>query len=254
MTQFAYQLYSSRNFGPLGDTLTMLAGLGYAQVEGFGAILGDDDALHALSMGLGATGMTMPTGHFDLKLLKSAPEKALETAKRFAMRAVIVPYLAPADRPTDAQGWEAFASDLAKIGEPIVKAGLTFGWHNHDFEFQPLPDGQLPIDILLAAGNHIMLEYDLAWAKKAGQNPADWLDTYGSRITAAHIKDIAPEGENTDEDGWADVGTGVMDWPALFGRLKALSVPSLIMEHDNPSDDRRFAEASLAFVRGLYAA
>lgn len=37
MTAFSYQLYSSRNFPPLAATLTMLADLGYAEVEGYGA-------------------------------------------------------------------------------------------------------------------------------------------------------------------------------------------------------------------------
>ena len=34
MTDFSYQLYSSRNFPPLADTLRMVAEVGYTQVEG----------------------------------------------------------------------------------------------------------------------------------------------------------------------------------------------------------------------------
>ena len=43
MTDYSYQLYSSRNFGPLPDTLKMVADLGYTQVEGYGALLGDPE-------------------------------------------------------------------------------------------------------------------------------------------------------------------------------------------------------------------
>jgi hypothetical protein len=38
MTDYSYQLYSSRNFGPLPETLRMLAELGYKQVEGYDAL------------------------------------------------------------------------------------------------------------------------------------------------------------------------------------------------------------------------
>ena len=51
MTDLSYQLYSSRNFPPLADTLSMLADLGYAQVEGYGGLYEDLDGLaSALNM------------------------------------------------------------------------------------------------------------------------------------------------------------------------------------------------------------
>ena len=36
-----------------------------------------------------------------------------------------------------------------------------------------------------------------------------------------HVKDIAPAGEAADEDGWADLGAGTVDWAGLIGALKA---------------------------------
>ena len=41
MTDLSYQLYSSRNFPPLADTLSMLSDLGYSQVEGYGGLYDD---------------------------------------------------------------------------------------------------------------------------------------------------------------------------------------------------------------------
>jgi sugar phosphate isomerase/epimerase len=73
MTQFAYQLYSSRQFGPLSATLGMLAEIGYDAVEGYGALFTDDEALNDLEAGLAATGLIMPTGHFDLALIEADP-------------------------------------------------------------------------------------------------------------------------------------------------------------------------------------
>ncbi|MEP0453477.1 MAG: sugar phosphate isomerase/epimerase, partial [Roseibium sp.] len=67
----------------------------------------------------------------------------------------------------------------------------------------------------------------------------------GDRLSAVHVKDIAPNGECEDEDGWADVGQGTMDWKKLNETLKATKAQLFIMEHDKPSDATRFAQRSI---------
>lgn len=252
-TSLAYQLYSSRNFPPLGQTLMMLADLGYEKVEGYGALMSDDAALRELEAGLASSGLTMPTAHFSFDDVKNDPQSVIDLAKRLGISAVIIPYLQPDERPADAAGWAVLAADIAEAGKPIRDAGLSYGWHNHDFEFFKLASGEYPIDLIMAAGDHIMLEFDVAWAVMAGEDPLVWLDKYGRRTIAAHIKDIAPKGENIDEDGWADVGHGRLDWKGLSAAIKAHNVPHLIMEHDNPSDHRRFASRSLEAMRAFEA-
>ena len=64
------------------------------------------------------------------------------------------------------------------------------------------------------------------------------------RIKAVHIKDVAPRGTNLDEDGWADVGFGIIDWHRLLPALRATNAESFIVEHDNPKDFLRFARRS----------
>jgi sugar phosphate isomerase/epimerase len=91
---------------------------------------------------------------------------------------------------------------------------------------------------------------DVAWVVRGGQDPLAWIKKYGSRINAVHVKDIAPAGEALNEDGWADVGHGTMDWQALATAIKAgTNARYWVMEHDNPSDVDRFASRSLAAVQ-----
>ena len=45
MPDISYQLYSSRNFGPLSKTLSMLSEAGYQYVEGYGGIFDDHSGL-----------------------------------------------------------------------------------------------------------------------------------------------------------------------------------------------------------------
>ena len=80
---------------------------------------------------------------------------------------------------------------------------------------------------------------------------ARWIERYRGRIPLVHVKDIAPAGEKVDEDGWADVGAGVMPWARLWPQCVAAGAEIMIAEHDNPSDFERFARVSAAAMRGF---
>ncbi len=247
---FSYQLYSSRNFPPLRDTLQMLKAAGYEAVEGFGGIYPDEAAATSVAAALRETGLVMPTGHFDLASLKNDPARVMRMARVLGIATIICPWIAPDDRPTDAAGWQALGALLEAVATPYRAAGFGFGWHNHDFEFKPLPDGSLPHDLMFAAAPSLGWEIDVAWVVKGGQDPRAFIKTYGDRILTAHVKDIAPAGQNADEDGWADVGTGIVDWPAIYTALRATPCAHFIMEHDNPSDHARFAARSIKTAKG----
>lgn len=247
---FSYQLYSSRNFPPLTDTLGMLKSAGYAGVEGFAAMYPDDDAAAAVAAALRGAGLVMPTGHFDLAAVENDPAGVIARARVLGVGTIICPWIAPEDRPIDATGWQALGRRLETAAGPFRAAGFAFGWHNHDFEFVALPGGQLPHDLMFAAAPSLGWEIDVAWVVKGGQDPLPFIARYGARILTAHVKDIAPAGRNAAEDGWADVGTGVVDWPRIYAALKATPCAHFIMEHDNPSDHARFARVSIGNAKG----
>lgn len=243
MPTISYQLFTSRNW-PISETFDMLERVGFEAVEGFGPLFEDPAATRAL---LDQHGMTMPTGHFAFDLVSGDPDRALEIARTIGIEKVIVPWIAPELRPTDKAGWEAFARDLAEAGKPIRDAGLDYGWHNHDFEFLPCDDGTLGIEAL-AAHPEVGFELDLGWIHVAGQNPADWVRKYADRLLAVHVKDRAPEGENADEGGWADLGYGAVDYTRIVPALGETDVDVWVLEHDNPSDHERFATRSFNAV------
>lgn len=248
MTDFSYQLYSSRNFPPLDQTLEMLKRNGYAQVEGFGGVYADAKATRAA---LDANGLTMPSGHFSIDLLEKEQQKVLDIAGTLGIKAIYCPHLAVDLRPTDAAGWSDFGERLEAAYATYSNAGYIFGWHNHDFEFSALPDGAIPQKLIFDAAPSISWEADIAWIIRAGADPFQWIESYGSRISAVHVKDIAAPGQNTNEDGWADVGYGTVDWKALTSTLRDTPAQYFIMEHDNPSDDERFACRSIGTLKAF---
>lgn len=248
MTKLGFQLYCARNFPPLSDVFRKVAAAGYTEVEGYGGIYAtlDELSLKTLRSDLDAAGLAMPTGHFGVDLLEREPEQALLIARTLGMEAIYCPHLAADQRPADAQGWFAFGQRLGEVGKRYQDAGYTFGWHNHDFEFQVLEDGSTPQEQILAGGPELSWEIDVAWVIRGGGDPMSWIESYGKRITAVHVKDIAPAGENLDEDGWADLGHGTVPWGDLMAALRRTPARHYVLEHDNPKDLDRLLTRSLA--------
>lgn len=251
MTDFSFQLYSARNFPPLADVLAMVAAAGYKGVEGYGALYADDAKVAELKASLAASGLAMPTGHFSLEMIEDAPGKVIGIARALGVETVYCPYLLPDQRPDSGKGYEDFGRRLARAGAPLRAEGLGFGWHNHAFEFETTADGALPQAAIFEGGPDLEWEADIAWVIKGGADPLRYIEIFGPRITAVHVKDIAAAGANADEDGWADVGHGTVDWKGLMAALRRTPARHFVMEHDNPKDARRFAERSIAAARAL---
>lgn len=248
---WSFQLYSARNFTPWDRVFENLATLGYREVEGYGALYADPSATRGL---LDRNGLSMPTGHFSLDALEQDFDATVQAAKTLGVNSIYCPYITTDQRPPDAAGWLAFGKRLAEIGARVNAAGFGFGWHNHDFEFKALADGSLPMQLILDAAPGVDWEMDVAWVVRGGADPLAWIDRQGARITAAHVKDIALSGENADEDGWADVGQGVVDWRALLKALKEKTrATHFVVEHDNPSDLDRFAGRSITALNAMEA-
>lgn len=246
MSEISYQLYSSREFPPVAGTLRMLRSLGYSHVEGYAGLFDD---IAGLKAGLDETGLSMPSSHFGLDMLENDVDKVLEMAATLGIGSIFCPHIIPDLRPADSAGWRDFGARLEVAGAPLKLAGLEFGWHNHDFEFAPLGDGTAPMQHLLEGGPSLSWEADIAWIVRGGADPLAWIDRYGDRIRAVHVKDIAPAGKNDDEDGWADVGHGTMNWRGLLGALQSTAAEIFVLEHDRPNDHERFARRSIEALR-----
>lgn len=246
MTDLSFQLYSARNYQPYSHIFTKLADTGYKEVEGIGAIYeGMSDAeISALRADLDRNGLTMPTGHFSIDILEGRPARAVEIAKALGMKSTYCPWVLPELRPSTPKGWYAFGERLQKAGSALIDAGFDYGWHNHDFEFFTLDDGSTAQEQIFAGGPGLSWECDVAWIVRGGADPFEWIEKMGDRITSVHVKDIAPAGQNADEDGWADVGHGIVPWARLKGALAKTAARHFIIEHDNPNDIDRFITRS----------
>ncbi|GES45000.1 xylose isomerase [Rhizobium dioscoreae] len=253
MTKLGFQLYSARNFQPYSEIFAKLGKADYAEVEGFGGIYADLDetGLKNLRAELDKNGLRMASGHFSPDFLDGEVQKSLTIAKTLGMDSIYAPHIGADQRPKDAAGWRAFGKRLHEMSKPYKDAGFEFGWHNHDFEFVKQADGSLPIEQIFEGAPDISWEADIAWVIRGGGDPFAWIEKLGPRITAVHVKDIAPAGENKNEDGWADVGHGTVPWAKLLKALAGTKAKHFVVEHDNPSDVDRLITRSIASFKSF---
>jgi sugar phosphate isomerase/epimerase len=241
---FAIQLYSGRKFPPLESQVAVAAGAGFTHVETFGPL---NDSPGETRRALDRHGLSAVSTHVSRDTLEGDTGGALAAARTLGVEFVVAPYLPPERRPNDRAGWAALGEQLARCRDTVERGGLRFAWHNHDFEFALLPDGSYPIEHVL--GVDLAWEADLAWVTRGGADPMAWIDRYRGRIPLVHVKDVAAAGTRAEEDGWADVGEGVLPWPSLWSACVAAGAEVMIAEHDNPSDFDRFARVSGSAMR-----
>lgn len=244
-----FQLYSAREFPPLEARMQLLAELGYAHVEPYRVLLERGAELKAA---LAATGLEAPTSHVDLDGLRSDLDGAAAELKALGVETAIISYLRPGTRPTETEGWRQLGHEIAALGHRLAGKGLGLAWHNHDFEMIALADGNRPMDLLLEAAPKLGWEADIAWIVRGGQDPVAWLGRHADRIVALHVKDVSAE-KAGPEEGWADVGHGILDWARLLPAMRATAARWWIVEHDRPSDADRFARNSIATFKSWEA-
>lgn len=246
---WSFQLYSARNTA-LVQTLAIVSEAGYSSVEAYRDNFIDADSF---KRGLDEHQLLVPSMHINLGPLRDDADLCMRRARDFGSTHIVCPYLEPANRPIDSKGWSVLIAELSDHAKRWQDAGFTFAWHNHDFEFIALADGAIPMQLILDNAPQLQWEIDVAWIVRAGADPLPWIENHAARISAVHLKDIASAGECADEDGWADLGFGVVPWSSIMPRLVQTSAAIYAMEHDNPSDLHRFATRSIATANSLIA-
>ncbi|WP_240648228.1 sugar phosphate isomerase/epimerase family protein [Pararobbsia silviterrae] len=244
------QIYSMRNIGNLDQELDTVAAAGYRNVELIGAHL--DDAVNVRAK-LDARGLKASSSHVSLDALRTRFDTVAAACKTLGFTQLFMPAVPPAERDADGPYWSALGRELGDYARRFAEQGIDLGYHNHHWELKQKEGGKNALELLFegAAGSPLTWQADVAWLVRGGVDPKVWLKRYSDRVVSVHAKDIAPEGQALDEDGWADVGTGVLDWHDLADASRAAGARWFVAEHDKPSDPGRFARASFTFLNSL---
>jgi len=220
------QLYSVRDAmgkDPAGS-LKKLADMGWVHVEHanyvnrkfYGYSAKDFKKL------LADTNLQMPSGHTVMTAhdwdttandFTDKWKYTIEDAAEAGQRYVISPWLDEALR-TDMDALKRFMTQMNKCGELCKSHGMTFGYHNHNFEFKTkIGDGTLYDYILTNTDKDLVAQQmDVGNMLGAGGIALDLLKKYPGRFELMHVKDEIKSTTGQGMDGYDStiLGEGVM--------------------------------------------
>lgn len=221
------QMYTLRDLAAQDfvGTFKKVAALGYAGVElaGTGGMTAPE--LKAL---LDDLGLKVAGNHVGIEALEADLSAVIDFNLAIGNPNVVIPYLGE-DRRKDGTGWKTMAAACNSFGQKLADAGLTLAYHNHSFEFQKF-DGVYGLDLLYGNSDPAFLkaEVDTFWVQHGGEDPAAYINKLAGRVAIIHLKDMAPGEERT----FAEVGEGILDFPAIAEASKAAGASWYIVEQD----------------------
>ncbi|WP_323139086.1 sugar phosphate isomerase/epimerase family protein [Streptomyces microflavus] len=224
-------------------TLEQLAEIGYATV-GVSGRHGNSPA--AIRQMLDRVRLKAVLEHVGYDIVTgSGLPRALGDVHTLGGRWIVVPSL-PGSLHSPA-GYREVARQFNRAGLVARESGLKLLYHNHGGDHEVV-DGVSLYDILLAETDPELVgfELDLYWAAKGGSSaPGELFVRHPGRFPALHVKDMAPNGD------FADVGSGVLDFPKMFDTARRGGVRQWLVEHDAPADPFASARASYRYLSRL---
>lgn len=250
-TPLSIQLYSLRSLPGLPEVLDTVKAAGYRHVELIGSHL--DDASNVRRQ-LDARGLSVSSSHVSMAALRERFDAIMAACNTLGFTQLFMPSVPPDERQSIEPYWTRLGRELGQMALRAKDRRVELGYHNHNWELQSQADGRTALECLFAGAGDAPLSWqaDVAWLARGGADPVTLMQRHKARLVSVHAKDLAAAGTKLDEDGWDDVGHGVLDWR---GRLAQAAVDNgarwLVAEHDKPSDPARFARNSFAFLNSL---
>ena len=200
-------------------------------------------------------GLVPISAHVPFNELMDDLDKAIKDYKTLGVTYMVMPHIPEQYRPVNPEGFLNFLPKLQEMGEKIKAAGMEFLYHNHDFEFVRLPEGDygydrmfetVPADVLAA-------ELDTCWCDVATGMPAEYVAKYTGRLPVVHLKDYIKKGsvqnmyqligvanqEAKKDEGFFEfrpVGFGQMIWEPVLENALAAGAKWVVVEQDRHYD------------------
>ncbi|MCC7054521.1 MAG: sugar phosphate isomerase/epimerase [Gemmatimonadaceae bacterium] len=236
----ALQLYTVRDAikADLAGTLRRVKSIGFDHVET--AFWPEGVTLTQAAQALRDAGLTAVASHIEIP--QGANRQAmLDTAKAYGSTHMIWHGWPEDRRYSTLEGTKELARIYNESSVIAKDNGLTFGVHNHWWEYRNTVGGRHPYEVLLEElSPDVFFEVDTYWVKVAGHVPAAVVAKLGARAQFLHIKDgpaVYHDNLAADNpDPMSPVGSGTQDFPAIV-KAAAGNTKWMVVEMDKVSGD-----------------
>jgi len=140
----------------------------------------------------------------------------------------------PDELRENSKAWYELAEQLNEIADRLKPHGMLVGYHNHDYEFFKLDNGEIAWDILADnTSKDVILQLDTGNSSQAGINPLDYLKRNPGRTVTSHIKPYSKTNPK------AYIGDDDIDWKlALELYEKASGIEWYIVEYEEEIENK----------------
>jgi sugar phosphate isomerase/epimerase len=191
-------------------------------------------------------GMDIVSSHTKVEAEGITVENAKKMADDHAELGVkycIQPWINDEDRTLEL--YKKMVADWNEVGKIMKSTGIQFGYHNHNFEFKNMDNIVPYYDLFLKELDPelVIMELDLFWANKAGQDPIEMFRKYPGRFHLLHIKDMKtqqPPFFDVIKDDIALVGEGIIDFKKILESKDTAGTKYLFVEDDNQGNGKPF--------------
>ncbi|GHU89011.1 sugar phosphate isomerase [Spirochaetia bacterium] len=230
--KLAAQLYNVRDYTRTPEdieaTLRRIKAIGFdvIQISGFGPC--DPDLLAGWVKELG---LEVCVTHMPWPRLSDPAElkKVIAEHKKMGCDHIGLGSRPDSVYPNTYEGWTRFIKKANEISKQLQGEGLTFGYHNHDFEFQKW-NGVTAIDRIIEECPDLKFILDTFWVQAGGGNPLKYIKKLNGRIKVIHFKDFKIQDRTRK---FAEIGEGNLDWDEIIPLCKAQNIPYAAIEQDN---------------------
>lgn len=240
------QLYTVR--GVIGTdtpgTLKQLHDIGYREVEtaGFGKYSAKE-----FGQLIKDAGLSCPSAHLPL----NGPDygQVFDDAHALGVTYATSSTLSadsgePRTAPKGPHGWpllgldgfKRLAAKMNDVGTKAKAAGLKYAYHNHDLEFQKMPDGSFGYDVLLNETDHALVKFeiDCGWMVVGGASPVAYMKKYPNRFRMIHVKDFEAMPQAGKRPQGSELGAGFIDYKPIFAEGRRAGIQHAFAEQEGP--------------------
>ncbi len=242
------QLYTTRKFQPYKNIFEFISSKGIKNIELFSVPEFDENELKDLLLEFNLSSIS---AHINFESFENI-KQIINKIKFLGVKHAIIP--APKVKPgkdfqdffnLNESEWIDFAREISTKIKIFNDNGLTLGYHNHSFEFNRLPSGKYPMEIILDENENLKFEIDLGWTTAGKASPGEWIDKYKDKIIACHLKDFYKNYDMLNHENQSAVGDGFINWKELLNKIYNTPCEVIAIEHDDPKDYKEYISKSL---------